>query len=71
MLSAAREQYIGTTRIVHVADRECDIYEFFRDAEDLGEKVPIRAARNRSQDGEKRRTALTYGSVDSDHGNRT
>ena len=46
--------------------------EFLRHAmENLGEKVPIRAARNRSQDGEKRRTALTYGSVDSDHGNRT
>jgi len=36
------------TRTIHVADRECDIYEFYRDAADLGENVLVRAAKNRS-----------------------
>jgi hypothetical protein len=38
----------GPTKIIHVADRECDIYEFFRDATDLGEHVLVRASKNRS-----------------------
>ncbi len=38
----------GPTKTVHVADRECDIYEFFRDATDLGEHVLVRASKNRS-----------------------
>ncbi|VAW78389.1 hypothetical protein MNBD_GAMMA12-2919 [hydrothermal vent metagenome] len=37
----------GKTQIIHVADRESDFYEFYRDATDLGEEFVIRAARNR------------------------
>jgi len=40
---------------VHVADRECDMYEFYRDAAALGEKVLIRAARNRAINKHRRR----------------
>lgn len=47
----------GQTRTVHVADRECDMYEFFRDAVDLGENVLIRASQNRSINKRKRREA--------------
>jgi len=38
----------GQAHVVHVADRECDQYEFFRDAVRMKENVLIRAARNRS-----------------------
>jgi len=38
----------GQTKTIHVADRECDLYEFFRDATDLGEQVLVRASQNRS-----------------------
>lgn len=38
----------GNAKIVHMADRECDIYEFFRDARELQQSVLIRAARNRA-----------------------
>ena len=48
VLGAVRNYDLGTTRVIHVADRECDIYEFFRDANELGESVLIRAAQNRS-----------------------
>jgi hypothetical protein len=37
----------GQTQITQVADRECDIYEFYRDAADLGQQVLVRAAKNR------------------------
>lgn len=47
----------ANTQTVHVADRECDMYEFFRDAVDLDEKVLIRAARNRSINKRYRREA--------------
>jgi len=47
----------GPTKIVHVADRECDIYEFFRDANDLGEHVLVRASQNRSINKRARREA--------------
>jgi len=36
------------TEIIHVADRECDFYEFFRDAAEIKESVLIRASKNRS-----------------------
>lgn len=45
----------GSTRTVHVCDREGDIYELFRDARALGEHVLVRAARNRAIDKEHRR----------------
>jgi hypothetical protein len=45
----------GDTTVIHVADREADIYEFFREAAELGEHVVIRAARNRSINKAKRR----------------
>ena len=36
--------------MVHVCDREADIYELFRDSNALGEKVLVRAAHNRAID---------------------
>jgi len=37
----------GDSEIVHVADREADIYELYRECEDLDEKFLIRASHNR------------------------
>jgi hypothetical protein len=34
--------------VVHVADRECDIYEFLREAQDLGAKYIVRACQDRT-----------------------
>ena len=45
------------TEIIHVADRECDIYEFFRDAGKIRENVLIRASKNRSINKTYRREA--------------
>ncbi len=39
---------VGHTQTIHVTDRECDLYEFFRDAAELGVNVLVRAARNRA-----------------------
>jgi hypothetical protein len=39
---------VGNTEVIHIADRECDFYEFFRDTSALGAHVLIRVARNRS-----------------------
>ena len=41
---------LGKSRVVHVADREADIYELFRDAAALGEHVLVRASDNRAID---------------------
>ncbi|MEJ2622101.1 MAG: hypothetical protein P8163_18155 [Candidatus Thiodiazotropha sp.] len=46
---------VGNTEVIHIADRECDFYEFFRDASALGDHVLIRAARNRSINKDNRR----------------
>lgn len=46
---------VGRATVIHVADRECDFYEFFRDAAAIDAHVLIRAARNRSINKEKRR----------------
>ena len=46
---------LNRTRSVHIADRECDMYEFYRDAAELGENVLVRAARNRSINKQHRR----------------
>jgi len=43
------------TETVHVADRECDIYELFRDASGLGDNFLIRAAKNRAINKRNRR----------------
>lgn len=40
----------GDCEMVHVCDREADIYELFRDAEALGEKVLVRAEHDRAID---------------------
>ena len=45
----------GNTEVIHVADRECDFYEFFRDTAKIGAHVLVRAARNRSINKESRR----------------
>ncbi len=45
----------GRAHVVHIADRECDQYEFFRDAVQMKEDVLIRAARNRSINKRHRR----------------
>lgn len=41
---------LGSSRVVHVADREADIYELFRNAAALGEHVLVRASDNRAID---------------------
>ena len=56
LVKASRMDF-GKTEIIHVADRESDIYEFFREAADLKEHVLIRAARNRAINKTKRREA--------------
>lgn len=38
----------STTTVVHVADRECDIYEFLREAQGLGARYLIRACHDRA-----------------------
>jgi hypothetical protein len=45
----------GQAKTIHIADRECDIYEFFRDAAGLRENVLVRASKNRSINKGKRR----------------
>jgi hypothetical protein len=55
VLKKMKELDFGDTETIHIADRECDFYEFFREADTLGENVLIRAARNRSINKEKRR----------------
>lgn len=57
VVKTSRQFDFGRTQIVHVADRECDLYEFYRDAAALGEKVLIRAAKNRSINKVHRREA--------------
>lgn len=47
-MKTVKELNFASTQIVHVADRECDIYEFFRDAHSLEQNVLIRASRNRA-----------------------
>ncbi len=47
-IAKTAEMDFAETETIHVADRECDIYEFFREASDLDEKVLVRAARNRA-----------------------
>ena len=60
----------GHTRVVHVADREGDIYEFFRDAGDIEQDVLVRAARNRSINKTRRREAPTEKLFDTLRGRR-
>ncbi len=55
VMQKCHQMDFGDTQTVHVADRECDMYEFYRDAVDLGEKVLIRAARNRAINKSRRR----------------
>ena len=55
VLKTVQKMNFGSTKIVHVADRECDIYEFFRDAKSLKQDVLIRASRNRAIDKKSRR----------------
>ena len=56
-LKKAHAINFGDTRIIHIADRESDFYEFFREGLDLGANVLIRAARNRSINKTNRREA--------------
>lgn len=48
VLKTVQKMNFANTQVVHVADRECDIYEFFRDANSLEQDVLIRASRNRA-----------------------
>lgn len=57
VVEKSHEIDFGQTRIIHVADRECDLYEFYRDAAALGENILIRAAKNRSINKRYRREA--------------
>lgn len=45
----------GSSEIVHIADRECDFYEFFREAMAYKEHFVIRAKSNRSINKKNRR----------------
>ena len=45
----------GNTQIVHIADREGDIYELYRDCHNWGENYLIRACANRAINKRKRR----------------
>ena len=49
----------GQAHIVHVADRECDLYEFYRDANELQENILVRASQNRSINKRYRRSSPT------------
>lgn len=55
IIKGAQQYDVGDTEIIHVADRESDIYELFRDAIDLEAKVLIRASKNRAINKETRR----------------
>ena len=57
VVKKSHEIDFGSTRTIHVANRECDLYEFYRDAADLGENVLVRAAKNRSINKRYRREA--------------
>lgn len=50
-----KKQTQNEYNVIHVADREGDIYELYRDAKDLDEKFIIRAKTNRSINKKKRR----------------
>lgn len=45
----------GSAEVIHIADRECDFYEFFREAISCKEHFVIRAKSNRSINKKKRR----------------
>ena len=60
----------GRTRVVHVADREGDIYEFFRDCAGIGQHVLVRAARDRSINKKRRREMPTEKLFDALRGRR-
>ena len=55
VVKKANEMDLGNTQVVHVADRESDFYEFYRDAIDMGEHFLIRAAKNRAINKQRRR----------------
>ena len=50
---------IATKEVVHIADREGDIYELYRDCDNVNIKFLIRARMNRSINKEKRRSKST------------
>ena len=47
-IAKANTMDFGDTQTIHVADRESDFYELFREAAELGENVLIRASQNRA-----------------------
>lgn len=55
MIRKSNELNLGPTKIIHIADREGDIYELYREAELLKEKFIIRVKANRSINKIRRR----------------
>jgi len=51
----AKRTDFGSAEVVHIADRECDFYEFFREAVACKEHFVIRAKSNRSINKKNRR----------------
>lgn len=43
----------SSSSLIHVADRECDIYEFLREAQNIGAKYVIRAGYDRALESEE------------------
>ena len=59
-LKNARGEINKATEIVHVCDRESDIFDFFALADELNEKYLIRAAHNRFVDGDGNNVKVWY-----------
>ena len=55
MVREANKTDFGSAEVVHIADRECDFYEFFRETIACKEHFVIRAKSNRSINKENRR----------------
>ena len=60
---AALKERLPGTRLVSVADRESDVFEFFLEAQKLGVDVLARAAYDRNVDGEQAQAFATLASA--------
>jgi len=60
---ALLKEHLPGTRVVSVADRESDVFEFFTEAQKLGVDVLLRAAYDRNVDGESTKVFATLASA--------
>lgn len=60
---AALKQRLAGTRLVSVADRESDVFEFFLEAQKLGVDLLTRAAYDRNVDGDQQQVFATLASA--------